>query len=1672
MLTQTEGRLSRLTDEQREPWGCPLSLCLHPSFLLFPFIRHPVGASKHEVAHSSAPKGPRSGGVAVMSVDGRRPAALQLGLKKCPQEDKAGRVVESGTGRRRHRRQKGRGSSTVTSKDIRRGGGYSVAERVLSIPQVLAPCPLLNLLLPLPRPGPLRPEADSLPLPWFPSGSSRPPPLGSSALVTGAGLRGLGVIWAQPPGSEPPPGAQPASGTTRPLLGQRGGRAGGEQGEGEEETRLLAPEAVNHLAGTPAAPRRGPAQHSSRGCPPSTPLLEMSVPEAGIGGALPAWEGGWGRGGSSEGGPGLLFQKPCAGEPGDSSLLQLMPSGVLGPEGPEQGAWRGCPGPKLAVRRYCQASVLGRHQGPAFGIRAPQGPSLPPPCPSRKLTENRPGCIWVKMLPFPTGALRMLHGKEAEHLGAQHGAGLWESLPCNLHQGPDLSHALSCKGVGTVDGGPDRGQEKALVRSLARTEGLTWLPWEGRGDGAHPRPLTPPSLGKSKGRTEWGFLALLEAGPPVGLHPPGGRGRARRDTPGRGMAVKGREAWVGFQKLTEGNKKDSPQYEDRREKMGGGGMLLQANSSQTSRGAGRARSYKSQGPFACCEALGWSFRPLEHHSHVKSGEAMGREGVSRPCPRPDPEARATSISSLSVTLPTPTPAPLPPVTSLAVRAPAKFSTLKDPHSVCFRLPGLRQHPGPRSFCALCQDCSAHLIPTHPSGLSAGPGLCPVLFTLRFSLRALGGEGGAVGEGPCQCWSPCKQVRDLTPMLAVHGLKNKRIAIRQIRVQTPALPLFQAWDQRGVPGHMLWSPDVRARPPPCAGPRPEPGTAGPGSSLAAAVLMWPADLAPHPSPQATAREQSGSQGEVPWRLQLDALCSPGSAGLAGRPDGTTQPAIKEIAGERHGWRPRQHALLPLKSPCSRGQHSQLELRTRRQAHQRSFNSCLMIAAHRQCVFAVITPSRKEKHKRLVDFGWGLTWAPGSAQAAPRALNQGHRLGRALLPADSSRLSSENHPRGTKRGTGFPIKSSSLLPPANRSLTTLVICLLSLQGNVGSGRPVHSGWGAGATSSVRGSLLPRLGLCGALRRGASAGLEPGTLAGVQVPPLRFSEMWTNYSPCAESRAALMEWGLHTEPHSAAFPPSPPRDPRGPLEGPLGTKNLRLQCPGLPVAASGDPALSWDGEGVRSAGRRQPVVTATTTKTVLLPLKFLERLAGRHELLFQRKGPPAPRLEISKEEKTASPQEGGQRDSRAVKIQAGLGYRGRGRSARTTQTLAGRLKCLSGRLRPRDPNRGFWMKKTFRSFYQMAPRNNVLYLWKACSEPLLCHVCTTARPSGRHLPPKEAGSASQGLTACKTQGQGSNPSLSGRSPKDIQDLLGEAAPLKAQSDTVGQIIPAEMRRMPCHPALRGGAPVMIRKQEEVFAEVSKGRGSRFGIGWLELALIVRSRPGPGETRGGVVSDPDWRAGECVCGIRTLDWFHMKGVLTLSGNCLTLGDAGSPGPWAYLGSPCSSSVFRMVVRFACSAEAAPCLPASSQRQSSGSWARTSSGHFLYAGLKESQRGALLRCFSKYLTARRPKSQVGADHQRRAQPDGVRVWMDPPLCCSGRGGGSVPCLPAWDGQSFRAPECFFAVEDPCCAQGHLDITVLNPHVVPVRQAWNLPFTGEERGYGSEGLSNPPRVTQ
>ena len=50
-------------------------------------------------------------------------------------------------------------------------------------------------------------------------------------------------------------------------------------------------------------------------------------------------------------------------------------------------------------------------------------------------------------------------------------------------------------------------------------------------------------------------------------------------------------------------------------------------------------------------------------------------------------------------------------------------------------------------------------------------------------------------------------------------------------------------------------------------------------------------------------------------------------------------------------------------------------------------------------------------------------------------------------------------------------------------------------------------------------------------------------------------------------------------------------------------------MTVSREPDSVLGRGG-GINSAGRRHPVVITTTTKTILLPLKFLEQLAGCHE------------------------------------------------------------------------------------------------------------------------------------------------------------------------------------------------------------------------------------------------------------------------------------------------------------------------------------------------------------------------------------------------------------------------------------------------------------------------------
>lgn len=71
------------------------------------------------------------------------------------------------------------------------------------------------------------------------------------------------------------------------------------------------------------------------------------------------------------------------------------------------------------------------------------------------------------------------------------------------------------------------------------------------------------------------------------------------------------------------------------------------------------------------------------------------------------------------------------------------------------------------------------------------------------------------------------------------------------------------------------------------------------------------------------------------------------------------------------------------------------------------------------------------------------------------------------------------------------------------------------------------------------------------------------------------------------------------------------KGPFQ-PLGEeKNVlaEVKSQELPSAVSGEPnsVLGW---GTNSARTRQPLVTTTTTKMILLPLKFLEQLAGCHK------------------------------------------------------------------------------------------------------------------------------------------------------------------------------------------------------------------------------------------------------------------------------------------------------------------------------------------------------------------------------------------------------------------------------------------------------------------------------
>lgn len=127
-------------------------------------------------------------------------------------------------------------------------------------------------------------------------------------------------------------------------------------------------------------------------------------------------------------------------------------------------------------------------------------------------------------------------------------------------------------------------------------------------------------------------------------------------------------------------------------------------------------------------------------------------------------------------------------------------------------------------------------------------------------------------------------------------------------------------------------------------------------------------------------------------------------------------------------------------------------------------------------------------------------------------------------------------------------------------------------------------------------------------------------------------------AESRTAWWRWGVGghiLEPHPLSIPNPHPsqRSPGGPLGAPSATSRHSLKTVGfalkgpfqplgeeknvlakvksqeLPSAVSGEPdsVLGW---GTNSARTRQPLVTTTTTKTILLPLKFLEQLAGGHK------------------------------------------------------------------------------------------------------------------------------------------------------------------------------------------------------------------------------------------------------------------------------------------------------------------------------------------------------------------------------------------------------------------------------------------------------------------------------
>lgn len=97
------------------------------------------------------------------------------------------------------------------------------------------------------------------------------------------------------------------------------------------------------------------------------------------------------------------------------------------------------------------------------------------------------GFLWQKSRRYRAGSMVPAHA-----------AGLGTPLPLTLHWGPDLSLAVSRKGVGTVEGGPDGGRGRAPVPRLSaqasqRPSGPGQRVWPSRrwkgleGKKSHPR---------------------------------------------------------------------------------------------------------------------------------------------------------------------------------------------------------------------------------------------------------------------------------------------------------------------------------------------------------------------------------------------------------------------------------------------------------------------------------------------------------------------------------------------------------------------------------------------------------------------------------------------------------------------------------------------------------------------------------------------------------------------------------------------------------------------------------------------------------------------------------------------------------------------------------------------------------------------------------------------------------------------------------------------------------------------------------------------------------------------------------------------------------------------------------------------------------------------------------